>query len=210
VPSPEQRKAAGQIAAVALAIGLIVMVYPHLANALLTRFGVRPSCTVLFALTALSLALGRRRSASVEIPRWPGIAIAAVLGWGSLTGERSGLLMLPAIVYLAVADFFRLSLKRADSILERGARWIVPEAPDFIRAYCRGLTWFWAALLAAAAAVSAGLALASSSSCARPGSGTTSTAAPSTSSGRSCFRRRTPNGVGDRRSTSGASASRLP
>jgi uncharacterized membrane protein len=162
VPSPEQRKAAGRIAAVAGAIGLIVIVYPHLANALLARFGVRPSCTVLFALTALSLALGRRRRAGVEIPRWPGLAIAAVLGYGALTGERSGLLLLPAVIYLAVADLFRLSLAREDSILERGVRWIVPEAPEFIRAYCRGLTGFWAALLAAGAAVSAGLAVAGS------------------------------------------------
>jgi uncharacterized membrane protein len=86
--------------------------------------------------------------------------MAVVLALGAISGQRAGLLLLPAIVYLAVADFFRRSLAREDSILERGARWIVPEAPDFIRGYCRGLTWLWAGLLAAGGIVSGVLAMA--------------------------------------------------
>lgn len=160
MPSPEQRRAAGQIAAVAGAIGLAVILYPHIADWLVARFGVRPTCTVLFALAVGSLALGRGLRSDWDIPRWPGVAIAGVLGLGAISGQRPGLLLLPAIIYLAVADLFRRSLAREDSILERGARWIVPAAPDFIRGYCRGLTWLWAGLLVAGAAVSAGLAVA--------------------------------------------------
>jgi uncharacterized membrane protein len=160
VPSPEQRRAAGRIAAIAGAIGLAVVVYPHIADALLARFGVRATCTLLFAVAVASFALRGKPRSGFGIPRWPGVAIAAVLGLGAISGQRAGLLLLPAIVYLAVADLFRLSLAREDSILERGARWIVPEAPVFIRGYCRGLTWLWAGLLAAGAVVSAGLAVA--------------------------------------------------
>jgi uncharacterized membrane protein len=160
VPSPEQRRAAGQIAAIAAAIGLVVIVYPFIVEALLARFGVRATCTALFLVAVAWFALGRRVQSGFGIPRWPGPVMAAALGLGAITGQRAGLLLLPAIVYLAAADFFRRSLAREDSILERGARWIVPEAPDFIRVYCRGLTWLWAGLLAAGAAVSAGLAVA--------------------------------------------------
>ncbi len=160
MPSREQRRAAGRIAGVAGAIGLIVVVYPHIADTLLARFGVRATCTALFVVALGSLVLGARARSAVEIPRWPGVAIAGVLGLGAFSGQRAGLLLIPAIVFLAVADLFRRSLSREDSILERGARWIVPEAPDFIRGYCRGLTWLWTGLLAAGAAVSAGLAVA--------------------------------------------------
>jgi uncharacterized membrane protein len=160
VPSAEQRRAAGRIAAIAGAIGLVVIVYPHVADALLERFGVRATCAALLALDAAWLVVSGRGRSGFAIPRWPNLAIAAVLGLGLISGHRAGLLLLPAIIYLAAADLFRLSLTtREDSILERGALWIVPEAPDFIRGYCRGLTWLWAGFFAAAAAVSAGLAV---------------------------------------------------
>ena len=123
---------------------------------------MRASCGALLVVSAVSVAFGARARSAVGVGAWPGLAIAAVLGVGAVSGQRGVLLLVPAVVYLALADVFRRSLAREDSIVERAARWAVPEAPDFIRPYCRGLTWLWVAFFAASAAVIAGLALAGS------------------------------------------------
>jgi len=142
-----------------VATGIGVLAYPYLVERLIARFGVPASCGALLAVSVVSIALRRRGNRELEVPAWPGLAIAAVLGLGAIGGHRDALLLIPAVVYLGLADLFRRSLAREDSIIERVARWIVPEAPDFIRGYCRGVSWLWAALLAASAVVIAGLAL---------------------------------------------------
>jgi len=157
VASPERR---WLVAGFAAAVGIGLLFYPYLLEALLARFGVRISCGFLLVVSVASMAVGARARSLVDAPAWPGLAIAAVLGAGALSGQRGPLLLVPAIVYLGLADAFRRSLDREDSILERGVRLVVPEAPDFIRSYCRGVTWLWVALLGASAVAIAGLALA--------------------------------------------------
>jgi len=71
-------------------------------------------------------------------------------------------LLVPAFVYLGVAETFRASLAREDSLIERCARLLVPETPDFVRSYCRKLTAFWVGFFALCGAGIAVLALAGS------------------------------------------------
>jgi len=163
VPSPEPRWRRRLVAGLAAAVGIGLLAYPYLLESLITRFGVRASCGALLVVSAVSVAFrSRARSAAAGVGAWPGLAMAALLGAGAISGQRGVLLLVPAVVYLTLAVLFRRSLAREDSILERAARWAVPKAPDFIRSYCRGLTWLWVAFFAASAAVIAGLALAGS------------------------------------------------
>lgn len=145
-----------------VAIGIALLAYPYLLGGLLARFGVRASCAILLAISLVSIALGARARAAVGARAWPALAIAAALLAGLLSGRPGALLLIPAIVYLGVAEVFARSLAREDSILERGVRFLLPVAPDFIRAYCRGVTWLWTGLLAASGVAIAGLALAGS------------------------------------------------
>ena len=160
MPSPDRSRANALLAGFAAASLIGLLAYPYLVEGLIARLGVRASCAALLGVSLVSLALRRRAPPVLELPAWPGLAIAAVLGLGAIRGQRDALLLIPAIVYLGLADLFRRSLAREDSLIERAARWIVPEAPDFIRGYCRGVSWLWAALLAACAVAIAWLALA--------------------------------------------------
>src|SRR5262249_57650763 len=65
----------------------------------------------------------------------------------------------PAWVYASLAALFAASLRGGGSMLESAARWLVPEAPGFIRGYCRATTAAWAAVFLANAAAIAWLAL---------------------------------------------------
>ncbi len=160
--SPDPRGRGWLGAGFTAAIGIGLLAYPYLLESLITRFGVRASCGALLLVSAVSKGLGARARSAAGVGAWPGLAIAAMLGVGAISGRPGALLLVPAVVYLVLADVFRHSLAREDSIIERAARWAVPEAPDFIRSYCRGVTWLWVAFFAASAAVIAGLALAGS------------------------------------------------
>lgn len=160
MPSPEGRWSSGLPAGFAAAALIGLLAYPYLVEGLIARLGVRASCGALLIVSVVSLALRRRARSPLGVPAWPGLAIAGVLGLGAIRGQRDALLLIPAIFYLGLADLFRRSLAREDSIIERAARWIVPEAPDFIRGYCRGVTRLWTGLFAGSAVVIAALALA--------------------------------------------------
>jgi len=160
VPSPERRWRRFVVAGFLAAIGIGLLGYPYLLEGALARFGVRSVCSALLVLGAVSFPFGARARSAVGVVAWPGLVIAGVLGLGLISGARDALLLVPAFVYLGLAETFRASLAREDSIIERCARWIVPEAPDFVRAYCRKLTGFWVGFFVACAAVIAGLALA--------------------------------------------------
>ncbi|HEY8155411.1 MAG TPA: hypothetical protein VII72_14900 [Myxococcota bacterium] len=162
MPWSEQGWGRGLLAGFTAAAAIGLLAYPFFVEGLIARFGVRASCGALLVVSLASLALRRRARWELDLPAWPGPAIAGVLALGAISGRGDALLLIPAIVYLGLADLFRRSLSREDSLIERAARWIVPEAPDFIRGYCRGVTGLWAALFAASAVAIAGLALAGS------------------------------------------------
>ena len=94
--------------------------------------------------------------------RFAALASGGLLALGLATGDPRWLRAAPAAVYLGLAGCFAASLREPGSLLESVARALVPEAPDFIRGYCRGLTALWAIGFAASAAAIATLAYASS------------------------------------------------
>jgi len=142
----------------AAAVGAVVLVYPYLTEGVLDRFGVRPPATALLALALLPVLLAGRgpwpeRGAAL---RW---AFVVVLAAAAITGSRTALYLVPALVHLSAAAIFHASLADEESLIERAVRFMVPEAPDFIRSYCRKLTAMWVGFFAASAAVIAALAV---------------------------------------------------
>jgi len=161
VPSPEERWRRLAVAGALTTVGVgLLAAYPYFLEHALARFGVRSVCAALLVLGVVGFAFGGRARSALGVVAWPGLAIAAVLGLGVASGERGALLLVPAFVYLGLAEMFRASLAREDSIIERCALFLVPETPDFVRPYCRRLTWLWVGFFAASAVVIAGLALA--------------------------------------------------
>lgn len=149
------------VGAIALAVAGLAVVYPWVLDGLLERVGVRGLAGALLGLLVLTLPLRRRLAGGSGAAGWlPGIGLATLLSAAALRDEEAVLRLIPAWVYLCLAGLFAASLRRPDSIIERGARWIVPVAPDFIRGYCRKTTVLWVALFAAVAATTAALALA--------------------------------------------------
>jgi uncharacterized membrane protein len=93
--------------------------------------------------------------------RWIGGAGAAgLLGLAAVSGDARFLRLAAAWVYLGLAALFAASLRGSSSILERAARWLVPEAPPFIRGYCRVVTAAWVVFFLASAAAIGWLAVA--------------------------------------------------
>jgi len=147
-------------AGLAAAVAVLAFVYPYLLDSALARQGVRGTAAGLLVLAGLwRLLAARVHRADPGIGRWPGVALAGVLAGAILTGERVFLLLVPAVVYLALAAFFHASLAEGDSIIERVVRRILPQAPEFIRSYCRKVTRVWVFFFAACALVIAGLAI---------------------------------------------------
>ncbi len=141
------------------AIGIGLLGYPYLIEAALSRFGVRGVCAALLVVGGVTFAFGARARSALGVVAWPGLAIAGALAFSGVSGRRGALLLVPAFVYLGLAQTFLASLSREDSIIEQCARFIVPETPDFVRPYCRKLTGFWVGFFIASAGAIAGLAL---------------------------------------------------
>jgi uncharacterized membrane protein len=145
----------------------LAVVYPPLVAAALERFGVR-TVAAFAALAAAGGAALRLRFGHVlpDFPRsqplGPGqsLGVLVLLGAAIATGQRSWLLLLPALAYAYLAWTFWMSLGGEVSIVQRAALVIQPRSPDFIAAYCRAVTALWAALFAVFALAIAGLAIA--------------------------------------------------
>jgi len=149
------------VGAMTVTIAVGVVGYPYLLSAALPRFGVSRIAIALSCVVALSFAVRGRDWA--EALRWraaPSLGIAVLLAAAALSGDDLYLQLVPSAVYLTLAGWFYASLRSGDSIVERTARFLVPEAPDFIRSYCRKVTCVWVAFFAASALVIAGLAIA--------------------------------------------------
>jgi len=141
------------------AVGLLAVLYPWVVDHALARFGARAVALALLAMLLGSLPLrgglrGARGAASAGLA---GLLLAA-----AAAADERPLRLVPAGVYLALAAVFAASLRSGGSLIESAARWLVPEAPPFIRDYCRVVTALWAAFFVASAGVIAWLALAAS------------------------------------------------
>jgi len=139
-----------------VAIGLLAVLYPWALDRALASFGTRALALGLLAILAGSLPLrgglrGGRGAASA--------CLAGLLVVAAVAGDERLLRLVPAGVYLGLAAFFTASLRSGGSIIETAARWLVPEAPPFIRDYCRVVTALWAAFFVVGAGVIAWLAI---------------------------------------------------
>ena len=138
-----------------------VVAYPYLLEAALPRFGASKVAVALLFAVAVSAALrGRSGVGALRGAAAPSIGIPILLAAAAASGKDLFLQLVPSAVYLTLASWFYASLSSGDSIVERAARYLVPEAPDFIRSYCRKLTGLWVAFFAASAVALACLAIA--------------------------------------------------
>jgi uncharacterized membrane protein len=143
----------------AAAVAALAVVYPWVLEALLARVGPRALALLLLAATAVSLPLRRAHAGGGPAAA---AGMAALLAAAAASGDARCLRLVPAWIYAVLAARFAASLRGPGSILESAARWLVPEAPAFIRGYCRVVTALWVAIFLASAATAGGLALAAS------------------------------------------------
>jgi uncharacterized membrane protein len=136
-------------------LALAAMVYPLAVTALIFAAGLRVAAAV-FAVLGLLSSL---RSQAPE-RRLAGATAAGLAGAAAASGRIEPLLLLPALIYAALAATFFASLGSPVSAVERAARAIQPAAPDFIARYCRIVTAVWAAVFALCAVAVATAAVA--------------------------------------------------
>jgi uncharacterized membrane protein len=167
--------------ALALAGVFFAVVYPWAIDFVLERLGTRATAGTLLVIAALTLIRARRpwhgRSGlhaaghtDSTTPRAGGQGGArsalvtsfflATLVGAALLDDRRLLRLLPAWVYLGMTLHCLDSARSGQSIIEQGVRWVIPEAPDFIRDYCRALTGLWGVFFLLAAATIAWFAFA--------------------------------------------------
>jgi len=139
---------------------LLFLAYPFIVYFAHRRFETRAAGGLLLGLVALSLAL-RIQGPAAEI--WQlvrqHLGLVLLIGLAIVTGERFVLLLLPMAVSLFLLGTFGWSLYAGPPIIERFARLVDPDLPDFCVPYCRKVTIVWCGFLAANAACAGLLAL---------------------------------------------------
>jgi uncharacterized membrane protein len=146
-------------AAAAACIAFLAIGMPWVLDAAQRRLGTRGLALLLLGGVALTLVL---RGPAADARRVAAAGLAGLLALGVATGDVRFLRLVPAGVYLGLALLFAASLRGPGSLIEAAARWLVPEAPDFIRGYCRGVTLLWVCFFLASAVVIGWLAVAGS------------------------------------------------
>jgi uncharacterized membrane protein len=140
--------------------GLLLLAYPAIVYLAHARLSTRRLAALLLLLYAASLLLrlrGGGRHARALLRQHLGLAALIVLALAS--GERRLLLLLPTAVSLYLFVTFAASLRRGPSMIERFARLVEDDLPDFTLPYCRAITWVWCGFLAANALVAGALAV---------------------------------------------------
>jgi uncharacterized membrane protein len=139
--------------------GTLFLAYPFIVYFAYQRLATRGAAGLLLALYALSLAL-RIRGPAAEI--WQlvreHLGLVLLIGLAIVTGQRLVLQLLPMAVSLYLFGTFGWSLRVGPPIVERFARLVDPDLPDFCVPYCRKVTIVWCVFLAANAACAALLA----------------------------------------------------
>ena len=139
---------------------LFFLGYPFIVYFAYQRLETRRAAGLLLGLYALSLALRIRRPAA-EIWRLvrEHLGLVLLIGLAIVTGQRFVLQLLPMAVSLYLFGTFGWSLRVGPPIVERFARLVDPDLPDFCVPYCRKVTIVWCVFLAANAACAALLAV---------------------------------------------------
>ncbi len=139
---------------------ILLVVYPLASTWVVERFGVRAAAIALAAIVAPAFAFAGQRVAAAFGTRAPAsIGPLLVTLAAAVTGDRLFLRLVPAAVYLVLFELFRASLHGPMSMIEIGARFMEPYAPEFISSYCRKLTRMWCGFFVVNAIVIAVLAI---------------------------------------------------
>jgi uncharacterized membrane protein len=143
------------------AFAVLAVAWPIVSERIIETLGVRPFALglALLWLAGLVAARGRLRAELGLHPLESLVPIALALA-AAATGAHVLLLLLPVWVYAALSRVFAASLRGESSLVEQGALLMQPNAPDFIRPYCRAVTRLWATAFALNALLIAALALA--------------------------------------------------
>ena len=133
--------------------------YPLILYLAHTRLSARSVGGILLALYGISMLLRMRGSAGElwRIARQH-LPLVALIVAAIVLGNRTLLLLLPMLVSLYLLATFADSLRRGPPMIERFARAIEDDLPDFTLPYCRRVTAIWCGFLAANSLVVAGLA----------------------------------------------------
>ncbi len=134
--------------------------YPLILYLAHTRLSARSVGGILLALYGASMLLRMRGSAGElwRIARQH-LPLLALIAAAIALGNRTLLLLLPMLVSLYLFGTFANSLRRGPPMIERFARAIEDDLPDFTLPYCRRVTALWCGFLAANSFAVAGLAL---------------------------------------------------
>jgi uncharacterized membrane protein len=153
-PPPALRVAMGIFQAV------LFLAYPLIVYFAYRGLGTRAAGGLLLGLYALAFAL-RIRGPAAEI--WQlvreHVGLVLLIGLAIVTDERFVLLLLPSAVSLFLLGTFGWSLRVGPPMVERLARLVDPDLPDFCVPYCRKVTIAWCSFFAANSLCAALLAL---------------------------------------------------
>lgn len=127
----------------AIALGLLLVLYPLLVYTGLQQFGPRALACVLLLVALAKLAATKIARQPLGNGGWLVLAAALAGSLTLLTGSVMGLKFYPVIVSVVLLVVFGLSLVRPPSMIERFARLQTPDLPAHAIAYTRKVTWVW-------------------------------------------------------------------
>jgi uncharacterized membrane protein len=129
--------------------GLFYLAYPLVIYAAHTHLGTRGVGGILLGLYGLSMLLRMRGTASDlwQVLRQH-LGLVALILAAVVLGNRTLLLLLPMLVSIYLFATFAWSLHRGPPMIERFARLVEDDLPDFTLPYCRKVTGVWCAFLA--------------------------------------------------------------
>jgi uncharacterized membrane protein len=134
--------------------------YPFAIYYAHTRLETRSLGIVLIVLLCTALAIrlrGSLREIGDLVKQHAGIGVLILLAVAA--DSRVYLLFLPAVVSLYLLFTFGASLRIGPPMIERFARMVEDDLPDFTLPYCRRVTWIWCGFFAANALCVVTLAL---------------------------------------------------
>ena len=138
----------GQVVSGALQV-VFHLGYPLVVYLAYTRLETRALALLLLGLY-VATAVFRFRGSRDEIWRLlrQHAGLGVLIGIAVATGNRTVLLLLPVVVNLYLLWTFSSSLRDGPPMIERFARMVEDDLPDFTLPYCRKVTWMWCAFLA--------------------------------------------------------------
>ena len=125
-----------------------VLAYPLVIYLSRTRFDTRQLGGILLGVYGLSMLLRIRVSAGeLRELLLQHLPLGLLIGASIATGSRTLLLIVPMFVSLYLFGTFAWSLHRGPPMVERFARMVEDDLPDFTLPYCRLTTAIWCGFL---------------------------------------------------------------